>query len=204
MSHASPIAVVALLLFAIGTLLPLTAMAQTKPAFTVTSIAEKKIAHLPAGPLYWRIESFPTLAQAKAAEAPTSLAADVAGKAWLFTLGTPGGSTPGGADAAEIGPLSPPADAAEYLLRVNYVRGPPGAATAVHMHPGFETFYVLNGALSQKTSTGVLRVEAGRWSTGAAPGTAMQVSSSGASDLSAFVMFVLDAAKPFSTPAKFK
>ena len=194
---------VALLLFVIGTPPP-PAMAQTKAAFTVTSIAERKIVHLPAGSLYWRIESFPTLAQAKAAEAPTSLAADVAGKAWLFTLGTPGGSTPGGAAAAEIGPLSPPAGAAECLLRVNYVSGPPGAATAVHMHPGFETFYVLNGALSQKTSTGVLRVEAGRWSTGAAPGTAMQVSSSGASDLSAFVMFVLDAAKPFSTPAKFK
>jgi quercetin dioxygenase-like cupin family protein len=193
---------VALLLFAIGTPPPPTAMAQTKAAFTVTSIAEKKIAHLPAGPLYWRIESFPTLAQAKAAEAPTSLSAEVAGKAWLFTLGAPGGSTPGG--AAEIGPLSPPADTAEYLLRVNYVRGPSGAATAVHTHPGFETFYVLSGGLSQKTSTGVLRVEAGRSSTGAAPGTAMQVSSSGATDLSAFVMFVLDAAKPFSTPAKFK
>ena len=203
MSHASPIPLVALWLFAIGTPPP-PAMAQTKAAFTVTSIAEKKIAHLPAGPLYWRIESFPTLAQAKAAEAPTSLAAEVAGKALLlFTLGTPGGSTPGG--AAEIGPLSPPADAAEYLLRVNYERGPPGAATAVHTHPGFETFYVLSGGLSQKTSTGVLRVvEAGRSSTGAAPGTAMQVSSSGATDLSSFVMFVLDAAKPFSTPAKFK
>jgi quercetin dioxygenase-like cupin family protein len=204
MSHASPIAVVALLLFAIGTLLPLTAMAQTKPAFTVTSIAEKKIAHLPAGPLYWRIESFPTLAQAKAAEAPTSLAAEAAGTAWLFTLGNPGVSTPGGANTAEIGPLSSPADAAEYLLRVNYVRGPPGAATAIHTHPGFETFYVLSGGLSQKTSTGVLRVEAGRWSTGAAPGTAMQVASIGAIDLTAFVMFVLDAAKPFSMPAKFK
>ena len=203
MSHASPIALVALLLFATGTRPP-TAIAQTKAAFTVTSIADKKIAHLPAGPLYWRIESFPTLAHAKAAEAPTSLAAEIAGKAWLFTLGTPGGSTPGGADAAEIGPLSPPADAAEYLLRVNYVRGPPGAATAVHTHPGLETFYVLSGGLNQKTSTGVLRIEAGRSSIGTAPGTAMQVSSSGTTDLSAFVMFVLDAAKPFSTPGKFK
>src|SRR5262249_19579236 len=125
MSHASPIAVVALLLSAIGALLPPTAMTQTKVAFTVTSIAVKKIVHRPAGPLYWRIESFPTLAQAKAAEAPTSLLAAVAAKAWLFTLGSPGGLTPGGADVAEIGPLSPPANAAEDLLRVNFVRGSP-------------------------------------------------------------------------------
>ncbi|MER8817090.1 hypothetical protein NKJ87_21535 [Mesorhizobium sp. M0027] len=35
----------------------------------------------------WRLESFPTLAQAQGAASPTSLAAEVAGKVWLFTLG---------------------------------------------------------------------------------------------------------------------
>jgi hypothetical protein len=33
------------------------------------------------------------------------------------------------------------------------------------------------------------------------PGTPMEVSSSGSGDLAALVMFVVDAAKPFSSPA---
>lgn len=47
---------------------------ETKP------VAEKKLKEIPAGPLYWQVENFPTLADAKAAEGPTSLVAEVAGK----------------------------------------------------------------------------------------------------------------------------
>src|SRR5690348_5722486 len=64
--------------------------------FEVKSIAEKKISQLPAGPLFWRIENFPTLAQAQAAAGSIALAAEASGKAWLFTLGAKGGSSPGG------------------------------------------------------------------------------------------------------------
>ena len=75
--------------------------------FEVKSIAEKKISQLPAGPLFWRIENFPTLAQAQAAAGPTALAAEASGKAWLFTLGAKGGSSPGGTKVAEVGPVPP-------------------------------------------------------------------------------------------------
>ena len=127
---------------------PLTASAQK---FEVKSVAEKKIQQLPPGPLFWRIDNFPTLAQAQAAAGPTGLAAEVAGKVWLFTLGPKGGSSPGGSKIAEIGPV-PPIDAPEYLLRINNTGGPPGVKTPVHTHPGSETFYVLTGQLSQKSS----------------------------------------------------
>ena len=73
--------------------------------FVVKPLAEKKLAQLPAGPLYWRIENFATLAQAQAAAGLTALAAEADGKAWLFTLGAKGGSTPGGQEVAEIGPI---------------------------------------------------------------------------------------------------
>jgi hypothetical protein len=43
--------------------------------------SRKKIPQLPAGPLFWRIDNFPTLAQAQAAAGPTALAAEVEGKA---------------------------------------------------------------------------------------------------------------------------
>jgi len=64
-----------------------------------------------------------------------------------------------------------------------------------------ETFYVLSGELAQKMPDGVKHVAAGQPMLGHAPDTPMQVSSSGTSDLSALVMFVTDATKPFSSPA---
>lgn len=181
----------------VGLLLSTAAQAQK---FDVTPVTEKKVSQLPPGPLFWRIETFPTLAEAQAAVSPTALAAEVAGKAWLFTLGPPRGSSPGGSKVAEIGPV-PSFTAPEYLLRINRAGGPPGAKTPVHMHPGVETFYVLTGDLTQKMPDGVKRVSAGQSMLGHAPDTPMQVSSSGPSDLSVLVMFVTDATKPFSSPA---
>ncbi len=169
--------------------------------FEIKPVAEKKIQQLPPGPLFWRIDNFPTLAQAQAAAGPTALAAEVAGKVWLFTLGPQGGSTaPGGSKVAEIGPV-PPIEAPEYLLRINNTGGSPGVKTPVHTHPGSETFYVLTGQLSQKTPHGSSHADAGQSMAGHGPGMPMEVSSSGTTDLNALVMFVVDATKPFSSPA---
>ena len=181
----------------VGLLLSTAAQAQK---FVITPVAEKKVSQLPPGPLFWRVDTFPTLTQAQAVASPTALAAEVAGKVWLFTLGPPDGSSPGGSKVAEIGPV-PSITAPEYLLRVVRAGGPPGAKTAVHTHPGSETFYVLSGELTQKMPEGVHRVSAGQSMLGHPPDTPMQVSSSGTSDLSVLVMFVTDATKPFSSPA---
>ena len=168
--------------------------------FEIKSVAEKKVSQLPAGPLFWRIANFPTLAQAQAAAGATGLAAEVAGKVWLFTLGAKGGESSGGSPVAEIGPV-PPITAPEYLLRINSTGGPPGVKTPVHTHAGSETFYILTGQLSQKSPHGESHVDAGQSMPGHGPGMPMEVSSSGTSDLNALVMFVVDATQPFSTPA---
>jgi hypothetical protein len=178
-------------------LLPSAVIAQK---FEIKSVAEKKISQLPAGPLFWRIENFPTLTQAEAAAGPTGLAAEVAGKVWLFTLGAKGAASSGGSAVAEIGPV-PPITAPEYLLRINSTGGPPGVKTPVHTHAGSETFYVLTGQLSQKSPHGESHVDAGQSMPGHGPGMPMEVSSSGTSELNALVMFVVDATQPFSTPA---
>ena len=191
---------VAFMLLALG-FLSLGAMAQQQ--FSIKPVAEKRLKELPAGPLYWRVQNFATLAQARAVEGPASLAAEVAGKVWLFTLGPKGGTTTGGTDVVEIGPV-PAISAPEYLLRINYVEAPPGAKTPVHTHPGSETFYVLTGKLGQKTPGGQMSVAAAQPMTGHAPGTPMEVYSDGNADLTALVMFVVDATKPFSSPAKFE
>ena len=108
--------------------------------FDITPLAEKQVWQLPPRLLFWRIGTFPTLAKAQAVASPTALAAEVAGKAWLFTLGPPGGSSPGASKVAEIGSV-PSITAPEYLLRVVRSGAPPGAKTPVHTHPGSETFY---------------------------------------------------------------
>ena len=175
--------------------------AQAQQKFVIDNVAEKKLEQLPAGPLFWRLENFPTLAQAQAAAGETSLAAEVSGKVWLFTLGPKGATTPGGTRVTEIGPV-PPISAPDYLLRINHAGGPPGAKTPVHTHPGSEAFYVLAGRLGQKTPHGVSYAEAGQAMNGHGADVAMEVFSAGTNDLDQLVMFVVDATRPFSSPAK--
>jgi quercetin dioxygenase-like cupin family protein len=178
----------------------LPAMAQAK--FVVKPLVEKKVAELPAGPLFWRLENFPTVEKAQAAAGPWALVGEAGGKVWLFTLGPSGGASPGGTKVTEVGPL-PKVVAKQYLLRINEGSGPPGSITPAHTHPGSEAFYVLAGETSSHTPHGVKRVAAGKTETGHGADTPMQVSSSGTTDLHSLVMFVVDAEKPFSSPAKF-
>src|SRR5262245_1456884 len=64
----------ALSLGLIGALLLAQAQAQQK--LEIKNVAEKKLKQLPGGPLFWRIETLPTLAQAQAAAGETSLVAE--------------------------------------------------------------------------------------------------------------------------------
>lgn len=190
--------VIAVVAAFVGLAAPPAAWAQE--ALVIKALNEKRVTQLPAGPLFWRVETFPTLAAAQAAAGPTAVVAESAGRIWLFTLGPGGGSSPGGIRVAEVGPL-PVVQATQYLLRINEASGAPGSVTTVHSHPGSEAFYVLAGELSLRTSAGTSRVAAGRTETGPGGGTPLQVSSTGAADLLALVMFVVDADQPFSSPA---
>lgn len=193
-----PVGLIVVLAFGLW-FLPSAASAQQK--LVIKPLAEKKVAGLPAGPLFWRIENFTALAQAQAAAGPWALVAESAGKVWLFTLGPAGGSSAGATKVAEVGPI-PRVVAAQYLLRINEASGPSGSITPVHTHPGSEAFFVLAGEQSIRSPHGLMRVKVGEPEAGRGADTPMQVSSSGSTDLHALVMFVVDAAKPFSSPAK--
>lgn len=185
------------LALAIGLASPLSVAQQ---ALVIKPLAEARVTELPAGELYWRIENFDSMAKAKAAAGPWSLAVEAAGRNWLFTLGPAGGSSREAVKVAEVGPIAR-VRAAKYLLRINDASGPPGSVTAVHSHPGSEAFLVLTGEQSIRQASGVLRVKPGQAEAGRGADHAMQVSSSGSTDLHALVMFVVDADKPFSIPA---
>jgi quercetin dioxygenase-like cupin family protein len=177
-------------------------IAIAQSVLVVKPLVEKKVTELPSGPLVWRIETFPALAQAEAAAGPTGLVAQSGGKIWLFTLGPAGGASAGSTKVAEVGPITT-VSMPEYLLRINEASGPPGSISAVHTHPGSEAFYVVAGETSQKTPQGVTKAAANQSMAGQGANIPMQVSSSGSTDLHSLVMFVVDPTKPFSTPAKF-
>src|SRR5262245_51987994 len=107
-------------------LLPSTTIAQQQ--LVITPLAEKKVAELPAGARFGRLENCTTRAQPQAAAGPWRLAAESDGKDWLFTLGPAGGSSTGGSEVAEVGPI-PRVVAPQYLLRVNEASGSPGSIT---------------------------------------------------------------------------
>ena len=196
-------AVTMVLLLGVTTVPLISSTAAAQGKFQIKNVAERKLKQLPAGPLFWRVETMPTIAQAQAAAGETSLAAEISGKVWLFTLGAKGGVTPGATKVIEIGPV-PPITAPEYLLRINHAFGPPGAKTSVHTHPGSEAFYVLAGHLGQRTSHGVSHADAGQSMNGHGADMPMEVFSAGTVDLDQLVMFVVDATRPFSSPAKFE
>lgn len=168
----------------------------------ITPLAEKKVAELPPGELFWRIETYASRTRAQAAAGTWALVAESAGKVWLFTLGAPGRSSPGATRVAEVGPISR-VSAPQYLLRINEASGPPGSITPVHSHVGSEAFFVLTGEQSVRGPQGVTVIKAGQPEAGHGADMPMQVVSSGNTDLHALVMFAVDATKPFSSPSKF-
>lgn len=177
------------------------ALAAAQTPLSIKPLAEKKVKQLPAGELYWRIENVGSLESARAAAGEWGLATESAGKVWLFTLGAKGASTGAGTKVAEVGPIPRP-EASEYLLRINEATGAPGAITAIHSHPGSEAFYVLAGEQSIRGAHGTMKVASGQPAAGHGADMPMQVWSSGTVDLHSLVMFVVDANRPFSTPAQ--
>ena len=167
----------------------------------IRPLAERRVGQLPAGDLYWRIEDVASMSAAQGAAGEWGLAAESRGRVWLFTLGAKGGSTGAGKKVAEVGPIPRP-EATQYLLRINEATGAPGSVTPIHSHPGSEAFYVLAGEQSIRHPHGTLKVQPGQAEAGHGADVPMQVSSTGAGELQALVMFVVDANRPFSTPAK--
>lgn len=177
------------------------ALVSAHDPLVIKPLAEKKVTELPTGRLIWTIETFDSVALADSAAGPWSLTVQSAGKVWLFSLGNGERPLSAGTRVAEVGPI-PRITAKTYLLRVNEASGPPGSTTPIHSHPGSEAFFVLSGEQSIRSSTKVMKVTEGHFEPGQGAENAMEVSSSGTTDLHALVMFVVDADKPFSSPAK--
>jgi quercetin dioxygenase-like cupin family protein len=181
---------------AIVTFTPFSAVAQSQGKFVVSKMAEKSVAALPAGELYWHVESFASIDDANAASGDYSLAAEFDDKAWLFTLAEKTAAGMGGVPVASIGPV-PRIDAPDILLRVNNATAPKGSKTSIHSHPGAEAILVLTGQVTQHTPYGMHVLNSGGTLPGV-PDQTMQMESTGDEDLRQLIMFVVDANRPFS------
>jgi quercetin dioxygenase-like cupin family protein len=176
--------------------------AQSQEKFVVDKVAEKPLQSLPDGDLYWTAETFPSLDEANAAVGDASVAAEVGGKAWLFTIGPEDKVGHGGAWVASVGPIDR-FEAPEYMMRINTSDAPPGTQTSVHSHPGSEAMHVLSGEVTVRWPDKTSVIKAGESSAGQPPHTTMQATSTGDEDLKEVIMFLVDPTQEFAHPEHF-
>ena len=111
------------------------------------------LGELPAAPLHWHLDSYPSRAAAEAAKGARGTVVEALGQVWLMTIAEAGWRAPGGEHVAEIGPLSVKEGisyTAAYMEAIMF----PGAETGVHRHPGPEALYPLSGEECMETPEG--------------------------------------------------
>lgn len=179
------------------------AFAQDAPKFVVNKVAEKPLASLPPGDLYWTAETFATLDAAKAAMTATAVAVEIDGKAWLLTLGPENKVGHGGHWMTSIGPIDR-FEAPSYMMRINVSDAPTGTKTSIHSHPGSEAMYVMSGEVTVRWPSKTSVIKAGEGSPGQPPHTPMLATSTGKDTLKELVMFLVDPSQDFAKPEKMK
>jgi len=129
-------------------------------AFGCQLLVRTTVAALPAGPVFWHLRGFETLADAERARAPQDVIATAGGQAWLFSFG-PESQERSGRLVGRVGPLSL-TGAGPFQIQLWYVVMPAGTSTGSHLHPGPEAWYVLEGEQCLDTPDGPIRARAGQ------------------------------------------
>jgi len=201
-----PIVAALTLLLSLALWATLPAAASAAPCSATQSVSkglgEKTTKQLPAGRLYWRLESFASKAAAEGAAGPYAVPFETGGKFWLGTIATKGETTPGGTLVAEMGPLPMPT-ATEYRLRVQERVSQPGCEGDMHTHPGAEAWYMLAGEQTVITLQGETTITAGQTLVAPPPGQPMQLAYRGTEISDALTFLALDASQPNSSPTTF-
>ena len=125
------------------------------------SIIVQKV--LPEGikePVFWHIDRFGSLEQARAAAGPAGVAFDADGKSWLLTVESQTSDHHGGSHVAGVGPL-PLTRASRYSIQINSARFTPGMYSRIHTHSGVEGFYVIEGEQCLQTPTRAVTLRQG-------------------------------------------
>ncbi len=164
--------------------------------------ATQAIEALPAAPIFWHLDTYPTRAAAQAAaQGPASTVVESLGKVWLFTIAGAGWTPATGERVATIGPL-PAAAGRRYTARYMEAVFPSTQTmqTAVHRHSGPEAWYVVGGAQCLRTPESTTVIRAGHG--GVVPaGPPMMLTSIGPEVRRALVLVLHDPSEPWMTIA---
>ena len=149
-----------------------------------------------ATPLYWHLDSYPTLEAARAARRGRGTVAEAHGRVWLFTIADADWRPPSGQRVARVGPLPLKAGRA---YTAHYIEGvvPQGARTPPHRHAGPEAWYVLEGTNCLETPEGVRTASAGE-SLIVPEGPPMVLTGVGPTTRRSMAVVVHDAAQPWT------
>jgi quercetin dioxygenase-like cupin family protein len=160
-------------------------------------IADQVVGELPAGPISWHLDTYPTRAEAEAAKRPGATVVESLGKVWLLTVAEVGWRPSGGERAAEIGPL--PVDAsARYAAQYLEAIFQPGMKSIVHRHGGPEVWYTATGETCLETPQGKLVGRAGQ-PVIVPGGPPMELTATGTELRRAVVLILYDVTQPAST-----
>lgn len=154
-----------------------------------TAVAD--LGRLPATPIYWHLDTFPSRAAAEAARGPRGTVVDSQHKIWLFTIAEASWRPAGGERVATIGPLviDPSVPYTARYQEAVIAAGFQDGVGKGHWHPGPEAWYVLEGAQCLETPSGAMTARKGE--TMIAPeGAPMTIASAG-TDLRRTVFVVL-------------
>lgn len=117
-------------------------------------LAHQMLPALPAEPVYWHLDTFPSRDAAAKAATARGTVVEAFDAVWLFTIEGEGWRPKGGTHVADIGPLPvepAPGHAAEYLRSVFT----PGMTAPLHVHSGPEAFFAISGDTCLETPDGM-------------------------------------------------
>ena len=160
-------------------------------------IANEVIGKLPAGPVSWHLDTYPTQVEAEAAKRPGATVVKSLGKVWLLTVAEAGWRSRGGERVAEIGPL-PVTENAQYAAQYLEAIFRPGMKSIVHRHGGPEVWYTATGETCLETPEGKLIGRPGQHVI-VPGGPPMELTATGTELRRAVVLILYDATKPSST-----
>lgn len=165
---------------------------QGKPGCTI--VDDKRLPSPPASPVLWHLDEFSSLAQAREAEGPWSLAIEAFGRGWLYSIGTDTTNHHGGTHRAVVGPI-PTQPGRLYSMMAMSAHFLPGQYSVIHTHPGPEAWWVLEGEQCLETTRTTIRAAAGEKAI-VAEGDTMRMVGIGSGPRKALVLILHDADKP--------
>ncbi len=116
-------------------------------------IASAPLGKLPASPVFWTLDVYPTKESAQAASTSNGTVVEALSKVWLFTVGDKIGPSPNATRVTVIGPLMvKPGE--EYTAQYRESIMQPGAVSRTHLHSGPEAFYTETGESCLETPAG--------------------------------------------------